>query len=141
MAKKGHFWIFPWNANTSSFGLQRLGLVQKLANSNEWIAKKCEKPPFLGILGQNGQFWTVFDQNGQKEIFSKTRLEHFYRAYKPWLTAKFQKKVMKGFRKNALWTAKQTNGQGLNSRFLQISFDKPKIKHFSKREIAVNYLV
>ena len=37
----------------------------KLANSNERIAKKSEKPPFSTILGQRGQFWTVFGQNGQ----------------------------------------------------------------------------
>ena len=29
------------------------------------MVKKCEKPLFLGILGQNGQFWTVFGQNGE----------------------------------------------------------------------------
>ena len=27
--------------------------------------EKCEKPPFLGILGPKGQFWTVFGKNGQ----------------------------------------------------------------------------
>ena len=27
--------------------------------------KKCEKPPFLVILGQKGQIWTVFGQHGQ----------------------------------------------------------------------------
>ena len=29
------------------------------------LQRKCEKPPFFGILGQNGQFWTVFGQNGK----------------------------------------------------------------------------
>ena len=33
------------------------------------LRKKCEKPPFLGILGQNGQFWTVSGQNGQNGNF------------------------------------------------------------------------
>ena len=27
--------------------------------------KKCEKPPFLFILGQKGQIWTVFGQNSE----------------------------------------------------------------------------
>ena len=58
------------------------------------------KPPFLGILGQNGQFWTIFGQT-KMGIFSKKRLEHFSHAYKPQLTAKFQKKVMNGFRETA----------------------------------------
>ena len=66
------------------FRLQRIDLVKKLANCNEWIAKKSEKPPFLGILGQNGQFFTVFGQNGQNgNAFQKKPLEHFCRAYKP----------------------------------------------------------
>ena len=64
------------------FRLQRLGLVQ---NSNERIAKKkSEKPQFLGILGQDGQFWTVFfTKMGKTRFFSKKRLGHVYRAYKP----------------------------------------------------------
>ena len=61
------------------------------------LRKKCEKSPFFGILGQNGQFWKVFGQNGQTRIKEK-HLEHFCRAYKPLLTAKFQKKLMNGFR-------------------------------------------
>ena len=46
--------------------------------SNEGIPKKCEKPPFLGILVKNDQFWTVFGQNGRNGIFSKKRLDHFF---------------------------------------------------------------
>ena len=33
--------------------------------------ENAKKPPFLGILGQNDQFWTVFGQNGRNGIFSK----------------------------------------------------------------------
>ena len=45
--------------------LQRQGLNKKLAYSNELISrKKQKKPPFLGIWGQKGQFWTVFGDNG-----------------------------------------------------------------------------
>ena len=39
--------------------------------------EKCEKPPFLGILGQKGQFWTVFGQNGQNGNFFKKALGTF----------------------------------------------------------------
>ena len=35
---------------------------------------KCEKPPFLGILDQKGEFWTIFGQNGKNGNFSKNRL-------------------------------------------------------------------
>ena len=81
-----------------SLGLQRLRReTKKLANSNERIAKKCEKPPFLGIFGQNGQFWTVLTKMGKTGIFSKKRSENFCRADKPKQTEKFQKKVMHGF--------------------------------------------
>ena len=41
--------------------------------------EKCEKPPFLGILGQNCQFWT--GQNGQNGIFFKIFFTQiFYRS-------------------------------------------------------------
>ena len=34
--------------------------------SNDFVERpKTEKPPFLVILGQKGQFWTVSGQNGQ----------------------------------------------------------------------------
>ena len=65
------------------FRIERLGLVKKLAKSNERIAKKWENPPFLDILGQNGQFWKFLAKMGKMGIFSKKRLEHFSRAYKP----------------------------------------------------------
>ena len=55
------------------------------------------KPPFLGILGQNGQFWTVFSQNGQNGNFFQKALETFFSRLQA-LTEKFQKKIMKGFR-------------------------------------------
>ena len=32
--------------------------------------EKWERPHFLRILAQNGQFWTVFGQSGRIEIFS-----------------------------------------------------------------------
>ena len=36
--------------------------AKKLANYNEQISRKMKKSP---ILGQKGQFWIVFGQNGQ----------------------------------------------------------------------------
>ena len=36
-----------------------------------------QKPPFLGILGQNGQFWTVCGQNEQNGNFFKKALGTF----------------------------------------------------------------
>ena len=55
-----------------------LAQYKKLANSNERIAKKCKKPPFLEIMGQNGQCWTVFGQNGRNEMFFKKALGKFF---------------------------------------------------------------
>ena len=56
-----------------------------------------QKPSKNWIFGKNGHFLTVF---GQKwpifDFFSKIRLEHFFTLPKPYLTAKFQKKVMSG---------------------------------------------
>ena len=56
-----------------------------------------QKPSKNWIFGQNGHFLAVF---GQKwpifEFFSKIRLEHFFTFPKPYLTARFQKKIMNG---------------------------------------------
>ena len=56
-----------------------------------------QKPSKNWIFGKNGHFLTVF---GQKcpifEFFSKIRLEHFFTLPKPYLTAKFHRKVMNG---------------------------------------------
>ena len=46
-----------------------------------------QKPSKNWIFGKNDHFLTVF---------SKIRLEHFFTLPKPYLTAKFQKKVMNG---------------------------------------------
>ena len=65
-----------------SLGLKRIRReTKKLENSNEWILRKMQKPPFMGMSGHKGQIWTVLGQNGQNWIFSKERLEHFYRVY------------------------------------------------------------
>ena len=56
-----------------------------------------QKPSKNWIFVKNGHFLTVF---GKKwpifEFFSKIRLEHFFTLPKPYLTAKFQRKVMNG---------------------------------------------
>ena len=44
--------------NDPFFRLQRLGLVQKLANSNERIAKKMRKD---SIIGNFGPKWPILD--------------------------------------------------------------------------------
>ena len=81
---KRAFLNFPKKCeNVIFFRLQRLGLVQKLANSNEWIAKKCENLHFW----QFGPKWPILDSFwpkwAKREFFSKKRLVHFSRAYKP----------------------------------------------------------
>ena len=46
--------------------------------------KKNEKPPFLGIFGQKGPFWTVFGQNGQNgENFQKSAWNIFLAPTSP----------------------------------------------------------
>ena len=59
--------------------------------------EKCEKPPFLGILGQNGQFWTVFGQNGQNGNFFKKALGTFLSRLQALTNYKVSEKVMNGF--------------------------------------------
>ena len=46
--------------------------------------EKCEKPPFLGILGQTAPFWTVFGQNGQNgENYQKSAWNIFLALTSP----------------------------------------------------------
>ena len=113
----GQFWpkraIFEFSQKMRKrhfFRLHRLGLVQKLANSNERIAKKMWKTSIFGHFGPKrpilDSFWPKW---AKRDFFSKKRLEHFCRAYKPYLTAKFQKKVMNGFRESPERTNERTN--------------------------------
>ena len=60
--------------------------------------------PTSSQMANFGQFLAKMGKTG---IFSKKRLEHFYRAYKPELTVKFQKKVINGFLETALLTNEQ----------------------------------
>ena len=91
----GQFWpIFGQNGQNGNFFKKAIGtffsLLKALINckvsekSNEGFPKKCEKPPFLGILGQNGQFWTVFGQNGQNgNFFQKSAWNIFLALTRP----------------------------------------------------------
>ena len=68
--------------NIIFFRLQRLGLVQKLANSNERIAKKNAKNLHFGHFEPK---WPIFDSfwpKWAKRELKKKRLENFCCAYK-----------------------------------------------------------
>ena len=60
--------------------------------------EKYEKPPFLGIFGQNGQFWTVFGQNGQNGNFFQKSDWNIFSLLKARINCKISEKIMKGFR-------------------------------------------
>ena len=53
---------------------------------------------FWAKMANFGQFLAKMGKTG---FFSKKRLENFFRGYEFLLTAKFQKKVMNGFRETA----------------------------------------
>ena len=72
------FLNFPKKCEKGIFSTPKTRLSTKIANSNERIAKKCKKTSILGILGQNGQFWTGFGQNGRNRIFFKKALGTFF---------------------------------------------------------------
>ena len=80
------------------FRLQRLGLVEKLPNSYEWIVEKCKKTSIFGHFGPKGQFWTVFGQNGQNGNFFKKALGTFLPRLQALTNCKVSEKVMNGFR-------------------------------------------
>ena len=64
--------------------------------------EKCEKPPFLGILGQNDQFWIVFGQNGQNGNFFKKALGTFFLHLKALTNCKVSEKSNERFSSNSV---------------------------------------
>ena len=62
--------------------------------------EKCEKPPFLIILAQNGQFWTVFGQNGQNGNFFKIALGTFFSHLQAVTNCKVSEKSNERFSSN-----------------------------------------
>ena len=81
--------------------------------------EKCEKPPFLGILAQNGQFWTVFDQNGRKGTIFKKVLGTFFPPLQALTNCKVSEKSNKGIPKKMRY--ERADERGLNSRLLLIN--------------------
>ena len=70
LAKMGKTGIFFKKAFGTFFSLLKALINCKVSEkNNEGTPRKMRKLPFLGILGQNGQFWTVFAQNGQNGNF------------------------------------------------------------------------
>ena len=88
-----------------------------------------QKPSKNWIFGKNGHFLTVF---GQKwpifEFFSKIRLEHFFTLPKPYLTAKFQKKVMNGCPDIVLGTYVHTYIHTYGGQLIGLHAARPKTK-------------
>ena len=64
--------------------------------------EKCEKPPFLGILGQNAQFWTVFGQNGRNGNFFKKALGTFFSHLQALTNCKVSEKSNERFSSNSV---------------------------------------
>ena len=81
LAKKGHFLIFPKNAKASFFSTPKT--VKNYQILIKGLRKKCEKPQFLGILGQKGKFCSFWPKWRKRQKLSKKRLQHFSRTYKP----------------------------------------------------------
>ena len=64
------------------------------------LRKKCKKPPFLGILVQNGQFWTAFGPNGQNGNFFKKALGTFFSRIQALTNCKVSEKSNERFSSN-----------------------------------------
>ena len=75
--------------------------------------KNAKNPPFLGILGQKGRF---FSEKQKRHFFThffifQYKKSHFCRLSMFYVTAKFQKKVTNGFRDSAWHTDGHTDGR------------------------------
>ena len=78
------------------------------------LREKCEKPPFFGILGQEGQFWTVLGQNGRNGIFFKKALGTFLSRLQALTNCKVSEKSNEGIPRKRVahgQTDKRTNGR------------------------------
>ena len=98
LAKIPDFSIFP-QVTPLTHPRRHLGedfrKFQAKTNDKNWSYKS--KTFKNWIFGKIGHFLTVFGQKWPMfEFFSKIRLEHFFTLSKPYLTAKFQKKLMNG---------------------------------------------
>ena len=82
--------------NAIFFRLQRLGLVQKLANSNEWTAIKMQKPPFLVFLAK-------MVKTG---IFIKKALRKFFSHLQALTNCKVSEKSNERFSSNSVTDAR-----------------------------------
>ena len=85
-----HYSYTLGNTSNKIFGSFHSKLMTKFEIINQ-------KPSKNYIFGQKGNFSTVFGQKWSIfEFFSKIRLEHIFTFPKPYLNAKFQKKLMSG---------------------------------------------
>ena len=75
----------------------------------------------MAIFGQ------VLAKKAKNDFFSKIRLEHFFTLSKPYLTAKFQKKLMNGYLDMSVTDA-HTHNWNRNSIFIYTRLSKVKFK-------------
>ena len=59
--------------------------------------QKCEKPPFLVILGQKGRFWTAFGQNDQSGENYQKALRTFFSHLQGLTKCKVSEKINERF--------------------------------------------
>ena len=74
------------------------------------LPKKCEKPPFLGILGQNGQFWKFLAKMGKTGIFFRKALGTFFSRLQALTNCKLSEKSNVRFSSNRV-TYRRTERQ------------------------------
>ena len=92
------------------------------------LRKKCEKPPFLGILGQNGQFLTFFGHNGKTGIFFKKAFGTFFSRLQALNNCKVSEKSNEQFSSNSV-TDGHTYGRTDESPQVSNNFvERPKSK-------------
>ena len=76
----------------------------------------------MGILGQNGQFWTVFGQNGQNGNFFKKALRKFFLLLQALTNCKVSEKSNERFSSNSVTDGRtyvRTDARGRESLGLQ----------------------
>ena len=84
--------------------------IVKIEELSELSIEELSELSFLGILAKNGQFWTVFGQNGRNGIFFQKSAWNIFSAFTSPNQLQFSEKSNEGIPRNRV-ADKRTNGR------------------------------
>ena len=110
--------------------------------------EKCEKPPFLGILGQNAPFWTFLAKMGETGFFFTKALGTFFSHLQALTNCKVSEKSNERFPRKCVTderTGERTNVRtDVTPKFSNDFVERPKMQKnifISSKSILLIYLI